>query len=136
MVSALDTEMYEQGRRVNFLFGVLNFYLRLGSILFNFILGGLAHCTVQSVSLFFARLNFIWGALAPSPNDAPPLRTRYVYEYIRTVSKSTIEPTIISHCANACTLKFVSVLRITILLYNEYIQYVTLYLYIAAVNFS
>ena len=23
--------------------------------------GGLAHCTVQSVSLFFARLNFIWG---------------------------------------------------------------------------
>ena len=33
-----------------------------------FYLGGLAHCTVQSVSLFFARLNFIWGGLStPKP---------------------------------------------------------------------
>ena len=36
---------------------VYYYYYLLGSILF----GGLAHCTVQSVSLFFARLNFIGG---------------------------------------------------------------------------
>ena len=56
---------------MNLLFGGLNFYLRLCSILFNFIMGGgvggVEHCTVQSVSLCFARLNFIWGGRLKPP---------------------------------------------------------------------
>ena len=65
---------HDQGRRVNFLFEELNFYLRLGSILFNFIWGA---CTLYNTEciIIFARLNFMGGGglKPPSPNDAPPL---------------------------------------------------------------
>ena len=57
---------YKQGRRVEFLFGGLNFYLRLCSIC-QILFGGLEHWGVQSASLIFARLNFIGGLKPPKP---------------------------------------------------------------------
>ena len=68
MINTLYTSTVQVRVQYTVQYKVYYYYL-LGSILF----GGLAHCTVQSVSLIFARLNFIWGLKPPSPNDAPPL---------------------------------------------------------------